>query len=226
MLQPPNLYYLAIKYFYKILVALPIRITTNSQDYPANTPKIFAANHPSTMDPVMLITILKEPVSTLITQSAFDVSFVSWMIQHAKQIPVVPGQGRQAYLSSVEMLHTGHNLLNFPEGALSHDDGTTKEPYSGTVRLAMETGSPIVPIGISMTKDRCHHWTLYINGQAEASRFFLRGKYVVTFGRPYCIKGDNSDKKLVDKYKSELMVKINQLAQQSATIVHGQQKQN
>lgn len=138
MSSTPNLHYLAIKYFYKLLFALPIRIKTNSQIYPANTPKIFAANHPSTMDPVMLIMILHEPVSTLITQKAFDVSFVSYMIRHAEQIPVIPGQGRQAYLSSLEKLRSGHNLLNFPEGVLSNIDGTTRESYSGTVRLAME----------------------------------------------------------------------------------------
>ena len=60
-----------------------------------------------------------------------------------------------AYLRAVELLRAGDSLMIYPEGARN---GTENQPvmglFHGTAKMAMETGTKIVPIGIEQYDSR------------------------------------------------------------------------
>lgn len=54
-----------------------------------------------------------------------------------------------AYLRAVELLNKGVNLLIYPEGAWNITDNLpVMRLYSGTVKMAIETGADIIPVAI------------------------------------------------------------------------------
>ena len=60
-----------------------------------------------------------------------------------------------AYLRSVELLKGGGSLMIFPEGARNGSEHLPVMPlFSGTAKMAMETGTPIVPVAIEQFDKR------------------------------------------------------------------------
>lgn len=62
---------------------------------------------------------------------------------------------RIAYLRSVDLLKTGGSLMIFPEGARNGSENLPVMPlFSGTAKMAMETGTPIIPVAIEQYDKR------------------------------------------------------------------------
>lgn len=56
---------------------------------------------------------------------------------------------RIAYLRSVDLLKSGGSLMIFPEGARNGTENLPVMPlFSGTAKMAMETGTPVIPVAI------------------------------------------------------------------------------
>lgn len=210
--------YFLTKYFIKTIF-LPFLHVNYRQAFlsVATGPKIYTANHPSTLDPIFVMSILKTTVSILITQSAFYLPLIGLILRKSGHIPVIDGQGKLAYQQAKNTLNSGQSILIFPEGDLSHPDGTFRPLYSGAVRLAMETNTPIVPLGLSLQPYKIKTKTLTIKHKTEQARFYLRGKYGLTVGMPINLTGDISDKKKLTQHKNVLSKVMTQLAKQSQT---------
>ena len=180
-------------------------------------PKIFAANHPSTLDPIFIMSILKTTVSILLTQSVFYLPIIGLILKKTGHIPVADGQGSLAYQKAKDKLIEGQSILIFPEGHLSEQDGSTKPFFSGAIRLAMETKAPIVPLGISIQTNRVKTKQIKIKNKIDQARFYLRGKYVLTIGKQLSLTGNTTNKHKIDGNKNKLMLAINQLIAESHT---------
>lgn len=62
---------------------------------------------------------------------------------------------RIAYLRSVDLLKSGGSLMIYPEGARNGSENLPVMPlFSGTARMAMETGTPIIPVAIEQYDKR------------------------------------------------------------------------
>ncbi|MCX6730927.1 MAG: lysophospholipid acyltransferase family protein [Candidatus Roizmanbacteria bacterium] len=179
-----NYWYIFIKWILRIFFAVPLYIDYSREHKVDNKPKIFVANHLSTLDPLMLMIVLPEQVSILITGGVFSIPFVGKLLAKAGHIPVYENQGRAAYNAAKEKLLRGESVLIFPEGQLSSENGSIKKLFSGALRLSIETNIPIVSVGISMTKNRWIKQKMYLGGKLEHARFYLIGKYAVTVGSP------------------------------------------
>ena len=59
-------------------------------------PVIFAANHPTTLDPFLLLTLAPEETSILVTGGAFTVPLFGRYLRRVGHVPVVQGNGRAA----------------------------------------------------------------------------------------------------------------------------------
>ncbi len=178
---------------------------------------IFTANHPSTLDPIFVMSILKSTVSILLTQSVFYLPLIGLILKKSGHIPVADGQGNLAYQQAKDKLSKGHSILIFPEGHLSQEDGTIQPFFSGAARLAMETNTPIVPVGISIQANKAKTRALTIKHKIEYARFYLKGKYALTFGQPFHLAGDITDKELLNVNKLNLSKQITHLCKTSST---------
>lgn len=121
-----------------------------------NLPKkdafIIVANHQKYVDPIWVIASV---VGNLDRKIHFIASAKWWSIlgegvyrQWAACIPLFGP--KQAYNDAKKCLNDGEIVGIFPEGYLNRGDRT---PKTGAVRLAVDSGVPIVPVGIDYKKN-------------------------------------------------------------------------
>lgn len=120
---------------------------------PAQGPVILCANHLSVADPVVMALPLPRMVCFLGKHESFGRRW-RWLFTRLGVVPVAR-EGGAAAESSLErgrqVLAAGAVLALFPEGTRS-PDGRLYRGKTGAARLAIRSGAPIVPIGISGTR--------------------------------------------------------------------------
>src|SRR5512140_3129836 len=67
-------------------------------------PKIIAANHPTTLDPFLLLTVGFDQIRILVTESAFKVPGFGRYLRAAGHVPVFHENGRAAFDEGVRLL--------------------------------------------------------------------------------------------------------------------------
>jgi 1-acyl-sn-glycerol-3-phosphate acyltransferase len=134
----------------------------------------------------------------------------------AGHVPVVNGNGRQAFEAAKRLLGTGQSIAIFPEGAVSPLEGGLHRPRTGAARLALSTGAPIVPVGIHLQRERVHVVESRYSGISAAGTWYLRGPYSMTVGKPMTFVGDVEDRAYVQTVSERIIRRIARLAQQSA----------
>jgi 1-acyl-sn-glycerol-3-phosphate acyltransferase len=161
-------------------------------------PVLFAANHPTTLDPILLQKALGRPVSTLITSVAFSLPLVGRLLRGAGHLPV--GQrgegGRSLVEAAAAPLRSGRSVAIFPEGQLS-PEGSLAALRSGAVRIAAASGAPIVPVGIATAGHRILEIGAGFEHGYERGRFLLGGWYVLRFGPALGFALDPEDREAV-----------------------------
>jgi 1-acyl-sn-glycerol-3-phosphate acyltransferase len=210
------------------LVALYYKLTLNpdvvfQQPLPEG-PKIIAANHPSTTDPLIVTTLTAEPMSILITESVFTIPVVGRLLRRAGQIPVVRANGRPAFDEALRRLKDGQTVGIFPEGSLSPREGGLCSPRTGAARLALLTGAPVIPVGIHLERERIHTYDARMNDEDEMIRWYWHGPYAMTVGQPLRLEGDVEDHAGVHAASEDIMQAIRKLAGQSERRVADRQR--
>jgi len=179
-------------------------------------PKIIAANHPTTADPIWITRLTSEPMHILITEMCFKVPLVGRSLRMAGHVPVVDGNGRAAFEEACRLLKDGQTVTIFPEGALSPLDGSTGKPHTGVARLALTAGVPVIPVGIHLQRERIRFVETTVDGKTETARWYPRGPYTMTAGEPMRFDGAVEDRDYVRAASERIMQRIAQLARESA----------
>lgn len=123
------------------------------EEIPRDGPVILAANHASNLDAVVigswLIPKLGRRIHWLGKKELFAWPLVGWAAANGGVHPVDRGAADvEAFRLAQRILDQGHILFVFPEGTRS-PDGALQEARDGIAVLALRTGAPIVPLGIS-----------------------------------------------------------------------------
>lgn len=176
--------------------------------------KIIAPNHPSTTDPFLIALLANERVYILIDETLFRVPVLGAYLERTGHVPVVRDQGGPAYNRARELLQSGYTVVVFPEGAISPLDGGFHTPRTGMARLALETGAPIVPVGIHLQRDRLRLIETRVQGRAEVGTWYLDGHYAVTGGLPLYLQGDVQDWDQVRSLAQQVMQQVIDLSRQ------------
>ncbi|MBX3276505.1 MAG: 1-acyl-sn-glycerol-3-phosphate acyltransferase [Acidobacteria bacterium] len=110
---------------------------------------IIAGNHPSYLDPVLVAVPVRRQIRFMAWDALFRVPVLGTLIRAFGAFPVDlrKGKGEAAYQEALRVLGAGDALGIFPEGGRS-ESGPMGELKTGTARLAIETGAPIVPVTI------------------------------------------------------------------------------
>jgi len=177
--------------------------------------KIIAANHPTTTDPFFVAAMVKQQTFILINELLFQVPILGAYLRRSGHIPVAAGKGQEAMDAAIEHLQAGHNVMIFPEGALSPKPGVFHPARTGVARLAMASGAPVIPVGISLAWDRIHAIRSTVNGRVEYGRWYLNGPYHMTVGYPMHLHGDVADHDLVHRAADRVMARISRLSRES-----------
>lgn len=199
-----------IKSYAKLMLKMDIRRQTELPDGPV----LYAANHPSTTDPIFIHLVSPQPISVMITSKVFSIPVLGAYMRRMQQISVVPGQGERVLEEARQALEKGRSVMIFPEGLIS-PPGEFHTPRSGVARLALKTGVPVVPLGISLREENCKRVPTTLEGEPDIITWYLRGPYAVTVGKPLWFSGDANDKPLVKTIAETVMQHIRDLAQES-----------
>ncbi len=179
-------------------------------------PKIIAANHPSTTDPFLMLTLTREQMSVLINDVLFHVPLFGTYLRHSGHLSVVEGRGSDVLTRGARLLKRGRTLVVFPEGAISPLQGGFHKPHTGVARLALKSGAPVIPVGIHLRRDRLHLIETQVSGKSEVGTWYIRGPYAITVGRPMYFEGDVENQDLVRTVTDKVMQQIISLAEQSS----------
>ena len=123
----------------------------NVERLPTSGPFILAANHMTDFDPLVTAYTLWHHGRVphyLAKASLFKVPFVGWGFRATGQIAVErAARGQNGTITQGERLITeGLALVIYPEGTLTRDpDLWPMRGKSGAVRIALETGVPLIP---------------------------------------------------------------------------------
>ena len=135
-----------------------IRIEGAIDQIPRSGPVIVAANHSSNLDvPVLgssLMPKLGRRLQWLGKKELFDWPIVGWVARNGGVHAIDRSTADiDAFRLATRILDEGHALFVFPEGTRSRD-GTLGEGRDGVAVLALRTGAPIVPVGVTGSYER------------------------------------------------------------------------
>ncbi len=118
---------------------------------PSAGPALIACNHASYLDPLVnayaVVRAGRRP-RFLAKDDLFRAFGIRWAMKGTRQIPVARGTGDQGPLRNAEAaLAASQVVVVYPEGTVTRrPDGLPMEGKTGTVRLALAAGVPIVPM--------------------------------------------------------------------------------
>jgi 1-acyl-sn-glycerol-3-phosphate acyltransferase len=131
-------------------------VVEGAEDVPNEPGVIVASNHLSIMDPLVVCATVEGLVKRRVRYMAKGEAF-AWPVL-GRLMTAYGGFGvrrgrpdRDAYRMAREVLASGDWLGLAPEGTRSRT-GSLGEPKQGVALLAVRTGAPILPVGISGTE--------------------------------------------------------------------------
>lgn len=156
---------------------------------------IICANHIAYSDAVMLALGLGIRVNPrfMAKEELMNVPILGRVVKWLGAFGVKRGQSDgKAFKTAYEVLCSGDKLMMFPEGTRAKK-GKTVRAHSGAIRLAVESGAPLLPVYIP-----------------EKKRIFRRNTVVI--GKPYVIDSLEGYEQ-ASKLAEQLVEKIYLLAQ-------------
>jgi 1-acyl-sn-glycerol-3-phosphate acyltransferase len=115
---------------------------------------IYMCNHVSNLDPPLVVPSIPKRSAVLVKKELFRIPLLGKAMRMASFVPV-DRSNRDAAIASIqrasEVLHSGVNIIVFPEGTRS-SDGKLLPFKKGPFHMAMESGVAVVPMTIYGTE--------------------------------------------------------------------------
>lgn len=127
---------------------------------PREGPVIFASNHRSFLDPMVIGTLTRRPVYYVAKKEHFLHPLRARVMSMLGAFPVNRGAGdTQAMETARAILERGDCVCIFPEGTRTRP-GPLGSAHRGVGRLALQTGAPVVPVAIIGTEAVRRGWRI------------------------------------------------------------------
>lgn len=192
------------------------RFTPDSK-LPKTAPFIFAPNHYSEIDPLVMgvaVWHLGRVPRFMAKASLFKIPIVAWFLRASGQIPVDrtgsvrAGGGGDPMNAANQLMERQAGVIVYPEGTLTRDPELwPMRGKSGAVRLALETGMPLIPAA---------HWGTQHLMPRYGKRIhpFPRKTIDVAVGKPLDLsrfRGREIDQRVIGEATELLMSEITRL---------------
>lgn len=142
--------YRIVRYFLKFLFKFLYRPNVIGREHlEGECPHIFVGNHTDNFDSLLLISIYEGNIRFLGKHTLFR-GFKKHVFKNMGVIPVdrTAKKNKFAIESALESLKNGLSIAIFPEGTINRTDKTILPFKFGAVKIAKESGYPIVPFVI------------------------------------------------------------------------------
>jgi 1-acyl-sn-glycerol-3-phosphate acyltransferase len=184
---------------------------TGLRNVPSTGPVIMASNHLSFSDSIFMPLVVPRKVTFLAKSEYFTSPGPKGLLKKLTfialgQVPVDRTGGRRseaALITGLKVLADGNCLGIYPEGTRS-PDGRLYKGRTGLVRLAIDSGAPIIPVAMFDTEK--------IQPTGKVIPNIMRVKMV--FGEPMYVSGDSTNLQFLRDKTDELMRAIQNLSGQ------------
>jgi 1-acyl-sn-glycerol-3-phosphate acyltransferase len=175
---------------------------TGIHHVPLKGPSILAFVHVSVLDgPCLAAEVAwrrRRTVRFLVASEIFDHPLSGWFLRRYRQIPVHRGKNDAGALEEViATIRRGAVAAMAPEGTVNPAPGEVQRIRSGIARVALPTGTPVIPVGIWGTHRR---WS-------KAGRHWgspLRPRLGLAFGQAIEPRGGVSDQDDIDAFVTRI----------------------
>lgn len=146
-------------------------------------PKIIAMNHTPGCDPLYLPFVLKETPHFLLQDGLFTIPLIGWILKETGQIRVYRGteRAREAKEQACLLLRAGKTIAIFPEGR-DLPLGERIPAKTGVVRMSLDTGAPIIPLGLYAPPHDLTPLNFSWQGSPRSGAWQFTGKSYMRFG--------------------------------------------
>lgn len=205
-----------------LMVAFRPKVT-GLRKVPVTGPVIIASNHLSFSDSVFMPLVVPRKVTFLAKSEYFTSPGPKGLLKKLTfialgQVPVDRSGGRRseaALITGLKVLSEGKCIGIYPEGTRS-PDGRLYKGRTGLVRLAIESGAPIVPVAMFDTDK--------IQPTGKVIPKIMRVKMV--FGDPIYMTGDPTNLQLLRDLTDNLMRKIQELSGQEYVDIYATRRKD
>ena len=173
---------------------------------PDRGPAIVACNHVSYLDPFTngeAVHRAGRRPRFLAKDELFRIPVVGTVLRGANQIPVARGtRDRTSLDRAAAALEHGEVIVVYPEGTVTNrSDGLPMEGKTGTVRLSLRSGVPIIPMA---------SWGSQAVWQKSGRGSLKFGRPILTtVGEPIATStGDGEDEPFIKELTAELMATL------------------
>lgn len=144
------------------------------ENIPEQGPVLVISNHLSLADPPLLNLAIDRPVRYMAKKQLFRFRVLGYFMRGLGAFPVHRERlDIKAFRQAEQILAQGSTLVVFPEGTRSRS-GQIRHAFSGPTLIALRSGAPILPVGITGTEKLEH-----ITG------LFCRPRVTVNIGHPF-----------------------------------------
>ena len=122
---------------------------------PRSGPVILAGNHLALADSLYLCLVVRRRVTFVAKQEYFTSGLTRWFFTAVGQVPIDRSGGRaaqNALAAATAILEAGGAWGIYPEGSRSRD-GRLYRGKTGTMRVALATRAPVVPVVVTGTDE-------------------------------------------------------------------------
>lgn len=129
---------------------LAYRIRAEGQEHiPPTGGVILCSNHINAQDPIVIGLACPRPICFMAKEELFRSQLLGFLIRGLGAFPVKRGSADRAALKhALTLLEAGRCFGIFPEGTRSRT-GKLLKPEPGTAYLALKSGVPVIPVGIT-----------------------------------------------------------------------------
>ena len=195
-------FYFILRQIITLLYHLYYDLRVEGKDnIPSDGGYVFASNHRSYADPILLSFPTRVPFAYMAKEELFKNKAMAILIRAFGAFPVTRGTGDMSVISeAIKRLNKGYNLVIFPEGTRSKD-GKVGKGKTGVALIAAKAGVPVIPVGISF----------------KGEKLKFRSKLIVKFGNqisPQQLNIESETPKELKKLKLTIMSAIEELVVQ------------
>ncbi|OGT56135.1 MAG: hypothetical protein A3F43_02395 [Gammaproteobacteria bacterium RIFCSPHIGHO2_12_FULL_42_10] len=178
LFAPPKLFSKAMRLWAKFCISAAFwrMKVTHAHYLTQESPVIFASNHASYLDAVVMLALLPPRTRFIAKKELWQSSIFGAFIRKLNGLPIDRmdlSKGIEDTTTIEQALKAGDSVLIFPEGTFGYTSGL--RPFKlGAFKMAVETNTAICPIALSGTRDILR----------DHDKLMKPNKITVTIGKP------------------------------------------